>query len=50
MEHTTLHNGVSMLMVGFGVFQIADGSVTQTVAWRSSPSLNLTNLAGGGLL
>lgn len=31
MEHTTLYNGLSMPMVGFGVFQIADGSATQTV-------------------
>lgn len=26
-----IYNGLSMPMVGFGVFQIADGSATQTV-------------------
>lgn len=29
MEHVTLNNGIKMPMVGFGVFQVPDGSVTE---------------------
>lgn len=29
MEHVTLNNGIKMPTVGFGVFQVPDGSVTE---------------------